>query len=125
MHSLFNVVASWAEFFGIADKTEKNWLGETFNAISIVMYIIMGLVGAAGAIYAIYLGVQLARAEEQGQRDDKKKHLITVVIAIAVTIVFVLFFNILLPMILSAFELGTQKGPEGVPLMIKSFLHIM
>ncbi len=83
--------------------TDYSWMGSIFSTISIVLYIIMGLVGAAGAIYAIYLGVQLARAEEQGKRDDAKKHLITVLIAVGVTIALVLFFNLLLPEIVYAF----------------------
>ena len=63
----------------------------------------MGLVGAAGAIYAIYLGIQLAKADDQSKRDEAKKHLITVLIAVAVTVVLVLFFNLLLPEIIKAF----------------------
>ena len=94
------------------DKTyQYYWVGDVFGPISIVMYILMGLVGAAGAVYAIYLGIQLARADEQGKRDEAKKHLITVLIAVAVTIVFVIFFNELLPMIVKAF-MGNFSGPN-------------
>ncbi len=95
---------------GIFTGTDYTWMGNIFDTIAIVLYIIMGLVGAAGAIYAIYLGVQLARAEEQGKRDDAKKHLITVLIAVGVTIALVLFFNELLPIIVNAFV----DIPEGI-----------
>ncbi len=93
-------VASWKAMF---TNTTYAWMGNIFDVISIVLYVIMGLVGAAGAIYAIYLGIQLARAEDQGKREDAKKHLITVFIAVAVTVVLVLFFNNLLPLIVSSF----------------------
>ena len=76
----------------------------TFKIITLVLWILLAVVGVAGIIYSIYLGVKLARAEEQGKRDDAKKHLITVVIAIAVTLVLVVFFNTVLPLILGAFK---------------------
>jgi uncharacterized membrane-anchored protein len=76
----------------------------------------MAVVGAIGAIYAIYVGVKLARAEDQGKRDDAKKHLITVVIAIGVTIALILVFNVFLPMIISAFstEIGTTEQQDFI-----------
>lgn len=100
MLSNLGAVASWNAMF---TNTTYAWMGQIFNVISIVLYVIMGLVGAAGAIYAIYLGIQLARAEDQSKRDDAKKHLITVAIAIGVTIVLILFFTKLLPIIIGAF----------------------
>ena len=75
---------------------------DTLGIVELVLWIVLAVVGVAGIIYSIWLGVQLARAEEQGKRDEAKKHLITVVIAIAVTLVLVVFFNAILPLILSA-----------------------
>ena len=72
--------------------------------IETVLWIVIGVVGLAAVIYAIYLGFNLARASEQGKRDEAKKHLITVVIAIVVTLVLVIFFLYLLPGILGAFK---------------------
>ena len=77
---------------------------QALNIVTLVLWIILAVIGVAGVIYSIYLGVKLARAEEQGKRDEAKKHLITVVIAIAVTLVLVVFFNTILPLILSAVE---------------------
>ena len=106
------LLAGWGDLFPADDET-YGWMGQIFGTISIVLYIIMGIVGAAGAIYAIYLGIQLARADEQSKRDDAKKHLITVLIAVAVTIVLVLFFNLLLPLIVAAFIGPSINDPSG------------
>ena len=114
MNMISKLLVGWADLWdmGTTDKpSEYAWLGKIFETVSIVMYVIMGLVGAAGAIYAIYLGIQLARAEDQSKRDDAKKHLITVFIAVAVTIVLVLFFNLLLPEIVKAFFM--PKNSDG------------
>ena len=101
MISLLNeVVSSWGGFI------------DSMTGLSTVLWVVLAIVGAIGSIYAIYLGVQLSRADEQGKRDDAKKHLITTVIAVGVTVVLILFFNIFLPMILSAFQVG-QSGGRG------------
>ena len=86
---------------GLDPKYE--WVNEIYNVLDPLLYAIMAIVGAAGAIYAIYLGVNLARAEDQGKRDEAKKRLITVLIAVAITIALVLFFTLLLPTILQNF----------------------
>ena len=90
-----NLLRTWASLF--EGSTDFGWMADVFEPISIVMYILMGLVGAAGAVYAIYLGVMLAKAEDTSKRDEARKHLITVLIAVACTVVLVLFFNLLLP----------------------------
>ena len=82
---------------------EYAWLQQLFDVLNPILYAIMAVVGAAGAIYAIILGVNLAKAEDTSKRDEAKKHLITVLIAVAVTIALVLFFIQLLPEIIGAF----------------------
>ncbi len=93
----------WTGFSG-----DYEWMNKVFDALGIALYIILALVGAAGVIYSIYLGIQLARAEDQSKRDDAKKHLITVIIAVAVSLLLVLFFNELLPLIVK------NIAPESV-----------
>ena len=115
MYSLLNA-ASWTEFIenmsGL-ETSQRELLGQVFNIISIVLWVVLAIVGAIGSIYAIYLGVQLARADEQGKRDDAKKHLITTVIAVGVTVALILVFNIFLPMILDAFKVGQSVTSGG------------
>ena len=115
MYSLLNA-ASWTEFIenmnGL-ETSQRELLGQVFNIISIVLWVVLAIVGAIGSIYAIYLGVQLARADEQGKRDDAKKHLITTVIAVGVTVALILVFNIFLPMLLDAFGVGQSVTDGG------------
>ena len=115
MYSLLNYADSWTDFINNMDglDNQKELLGQVFNIISIVLWVVLAIVGAIGSIYAIYLGVQLARADEQGKRDDAKKHLITTVIAVGVTVALILVFNIFLPMILDAFKVGQSVTSGG------------
>lgn len=115
MYSLLNVATSWTQFINNmtnASNDQTELLGEVFRIISIVLWVALAIVGAIGSVYAIYLGVQLARADEQGKRDDAKKHLITTIIAVGVTLVLILVFNVFLPMLLDAFNVG-QSVTEG------------
>ena len=116
MMSLLNVAWSWNEFFegrNVGGEGSQEVLKQVFSIISIVMWVALGIVGAVGAVYAIYLGFQLARADEQGKRDDAKKHLITVVIAIGVTVALVLIFNTFMPALVSAFVKETPVDLTG------------
>lgn len=126
MMSLLNkVVWTWNDFFkqyGGVNENQYEVLQQVFNIISIVLWVALGIVGAVGAVYAIYLGFQLARADEQGKRDDAKKHLITVIIAIGVTVALVLVFNTFMPALVSAFV-----NPEDVGLddtTGSAFIHL-
>lgn len=116
MYSLLGLATNWSQFFqnlkaGLGEyKDTYDVLNSVFEILSIVLWVVLGIVGAVGAIYAIYLGVKLARADEQGKRDEAKKHLITVAIAVGVTVVLILFFNTFLPMILDAFDIGEAGG---------------
>lgn len=120
MNFISNLLAGWGDIFKMPEgykaavqsssstytPWDYEWMNTVFGTVTTVLYIIMGLVGAAGAIYAIYLGIQLARADEQGKRDEAKKHLITVLIAVGATVALILFFNLLLPEIVKAFVGG-------------------
>ena len=106
MNAFLSKLLGWAGLFtppaGQEETYKYGWVAQVFGPISIVMYILMGLIGAAGAVYAIYLGIMLAKAEDQSKREEARKHLITVLIAVACTVVLVLFFNELLPLIVDA-----------------------
>ena len=94
---------AWADLAGKFKNGELNWVDDLFNTLYPILYAIMAVVGAAGLVYAIVLGINLAKADEQSKRDEAKKRLITTIVAVAVVVGLVIFFNELLPMILGAF----------------------
>lgn len=114
---------TWEAFFNAMFKTASDETNSANFAVSNTLkwitngiWIVIGVVGLCGVVYAIWLGIQLARADEQSKRDDAKKHLITVIIALAVTLVLVLFFLHILPAIV--FALSGAKITDT-----KSFIH--
>lgn len=107
LNSLLAVTFTWGGYFEKIFEGNQDAIDAANSAISTVetiLWILVGIVGLAGIVYAIYLGIQLARAEDQSKRDDAKKHLITVLIALVVTLVLIVFFLYLLPAILQAFQ---------------------
>lgn len=128
MNYLLNVVWSWKAYFDeyLQNTEGAEILSKTFGIISTILWVVLGVVGAIGAIYAIWLGVNLARAEDQSKRDDAKKHLITVFIAIGVTIALIVIFNTALPALVSAFSKDTGfGGGEGEETILKPILSLL
>ncbi len=114
----------WQESFKnpATNKTYKGWewVVDLFKYLDPILYALMAVVAAAGTIYAIVLGVNLARAEDQSKRDEAKKRLITTLIAVAVVVLLVIFFNNLLPLIVKAIA-----QPSDLPSALdQTFIHI-
>lgn len=79
------------------------WVQQIVDAIDIVLWPLLIVVAAAGTIYAIVIGVTMAKADSTEKREEAKKRLINVIIGIAVTIALILFFKLLISVILPAF----------------------
>lgn len=104
MRNFISLLGGWSSDFWTQEGLEQyDWLPKLFGVLYPLLYAIMAVAAAAGAVYAIVLGINLARADDQSKRDEAKKRLITVIIAVAVTILLVVFFNELLPLIIEAF----------------------
>ena len=103
--SMLGVISNWNDLFtqeGV-DAGQWGWVKTLMGTLSTVLWVILALVGAAGGIYSIYVGIKMARAESAEQRDENKKRLINIIVSIVVVIVLIIFFNTFLPMILDAF----------------------
>ena len=92
------------------------WLDDLLTSVEWILWIALILVGACGAVYAIYVGVRMARADSSEQREEAKKRLINIIVSIVVTIALILFFNLILPLILHSlgvFDSYKLEGEEG------------
>lgn len=84
---------------------QKNypWVPTLYNSIINVLVPIIAVLAAAGTIWAIIIGVQMARADSQDKRDESKKRLISLIVGIAVMVVLIVFFTTLLGPIIKSF----------------------
>lgn len=64
------------------------------DALSVILGPMLILLGSAGAIYAIVLGVNLSRAESSDKREEAKKRLINFVIGIAAAIILLVLLKL-------------------------------
>lgn len=64
------------------------------NLINNLLTPIMILVGAAGTIYAVVLGVNFAKAETSDKREEAKKRLINAVIGIVIIFILLIILKI-------------------------------
>ena len=84
-------------------NTEKWGRVKTLNTtLKNILGPILAVVAAAGAIYAVVIAIQMAKADSGEKREEAKKRLISVVVAVVVLVVLVLFFMVFMPMILKA-----------------------
>lgn len=111
LNSMLGASFSWPDVLEKAGK-EFGWVTDLLNILSTVLWVLLAIVGAAGGIYALYVGIKMARADSAEARDENKKRLINIIISIVVVVVLILFFNVFLPAILDAFDVFDHKAGE-------------
>ena len=78
------------------------WLKDVYDVLPPILYSILAVVGAAGIVYSIVLGVNLAKSENDEKRKAAISRLRNTIIGVGVLLVLVLFINLGIPAILHA-----------------------
>lgn len=73
---------------------EQAWFTTLIKGIKDWVTPLLILACAAGAVWAIILGVKMAQADDKSKRDEAKANLINVVIALVAVIALILIFTI-------------------------------
>lgn len=83
---------------------DKNfgWVKTLNSSLKQILVPILSVVAAAGAIYAVVIAIQMAKADSGEKREEAKKRLISVIVAVVVLVVLIIFFLFFMPMILEA-----------------------
>ncbi len=101
---LFKMAKALTGVSMLGGETEGSWKEATWytnivqpiaNALNVALGPILILLGSAGAIYAIVLGVNLSRAESADKREEAKKRLINFVIGIVAAIILLVLLKLL------------------------------
>lgn len=105
MFGLSGLGINWDNVLG-PEGSEKRlkfgWVKDVVDAVYYVIVPLLVVVGAAGMIYAIVLGVQMARADSTEKREEMKKRLINVIVGLAIAIGLILFFILFINFIVPA-----------------------
>lgn len=78
------------------------WLNDVYSVLPDILWAMLAVLGGAGAVYAIFLGVNLAKSESDDKRKAAANRIKNTIIGIGVLLILVLLVNIFLPMILAA-----------------------
>lgn len=84
----------------LAAKSKIDYTGkwkpikEIIDFIGSVLPYVLIVVATAGTIYAVVLGVNMAKADDAGKREEAKKRIVNFVIALVVTIVLILLLKL-------------------------------
>ena len=70
------------------------FLNAIVDALDAILIPLLIVVGTAGTIYAVILGVNMARAETADKREEAKKRIINAVVALGITIVLILLLGL-------------------------------
>ena len=74
--------------------TLPDWVKQIVNAINSLLYPILILVGSAGLIYCIYLGVNLARADSADKQKEAKQRMINAIIGLVSIVALILLLKL-------------------------------
>ena len=78
------------------------WLNDVYATLPTILWGILAAIGGAGTVYAIVLGVNLAKSETDDKRKTAANRIKNTIIGIGVLLLLVVFINVLLPLILKA-----------------------
>lgn len=92
---LFKLAMLAADATNWGENGEWNWVRDLVNFLTTLLPYVLIVVATAGTIYAVVLGVNMARAEDASKREEAKKRIINFVIALAVTILLIVLLQVL------------------------------
>lgn len=78
------------------------WLSDVYDTLPPILYALLAVIGGAGTVYSIILGINLAKSDSDDKRKNSMLRLRNTLIGVAVLLVLVLFINLALPPILKA-----------------------
>ncbi len=94
MKSLFSKVSAL-----LADVKLPGWVETLTDAVNYVLNPILIVASLVGIIYAIWVGITFAKADNSDQRKEAKQKLITVIIGIVAAVALIILFYWLVYMI--------------------------
>lgn len=98
------------------ENGEWSWVLQVTDAIDTILYPLLILVGTAGTIYAVILGVNLARADSADKQQEAKKRMINAIIGLVSIIALILLLKLFcayLPEWLNIGENVDVTNPSG------------
>ncbi len=78
------------------------WLQDVYEILPPILYTILAVIGGVGSVYAIILGVNLAKSDDESKRKAAASRMKNTIIGVGILLVLVLLINIGIPELLRA-----------------------
>lgn len=88
-----NLLASGVDFLPV--------IAPILEVINALLWPCIAIVGAVGTIYCIFLGLKIAKSDEQNSREKAKKDLIGAIIGFLIIFVLIVALKIAMPILQS------------------------
>ncbi|MDR3215980.1 MAG: hypothetical protein LBT55_01015 [Clostridiaceae bacterium] len=69
------------------------------EVINAILWPLIAVVGSVGAVYCVFLGIKIAKSDEQNSREKAKKDLLGAVIGFALIFVLIVALKIAMPIL--------------------------
>ena len=96
MKNLFNFLLESSEpvyWNGVQIDPKFKFMITICNALNSLLWPLLIIVASVGSIYAVFLGINMAKAEDSSKRDEARKRLINTIIAMAITVVIIILIQ--------------------------------
>lgn len=125
LFKLANMFMRGVSFLGAdTEQAAKDVADQVSNAINTILTPVLLILSAAGIVWAIVLGVNMARADSTEKREEAKKRLISLIVGLVIMVALIVFFKWGLPGILDAFLDTKVEEGFGGNAAIKAILKI-
>lgn len=127
MNMLFSLASSIMNFMGspagqlaagtgyqqYEDDAKWGWVYTLCNALESLLTPILIIVATAGLIYAVVLGVNLARADSADKQQEAKKRMIYAIVGLVSIVVLILLLKLFVANVDGILGIDTTVGDSG------------
>ncbi|MCQ2425417.1 MAG: pilin [Lachnospiraceae bacterium] len=109
----FTVILAMMTFMTLGVSAESGFAGVVQPIVDLLdslMTPILAIVGAAGSLYCVLLGVKFIKAEEPQDREKAKSHLKNAIIGFVLIFVLMLALKLLMPVMIKWVENNGSAG---------------
>ena len=126
MNMLFSLASSIMNFMGSPagqlagsyteyqdPKSKYHWVYQLCEALNNILTPILIIVATAGLIYAVVLGVNLARADSADKQQEAKKRMIYAIVGLVSIVVLILLLKLFVANVDGILGIDTTVGDSG------------
>lgn len=115
-----SIAAVLMTVFAAADGPDFNTVVQPIiDLLNAILWPLIAIVGAAGAVYCVFLGVKFAKAEEPQDREKAKTHLKNAIIGFGLIFVLMLTLKLLMPVMENWVKDSGKDAAETVAMILR------